>query len=611
MNNKISKLEDGTTERARRWIHRAPTILTAKIPLCGLMLALFALCPSQASAQADWALKFPATSPTARQGTAMACHRLWLTDEVVLFAGYDGLPEADTWGWDGTTWKQKAPPKSPPARYMHAMAYDAAHGVTVLFGGYNGNVLGDTWVWNGSTWTQKFPASTPSPRYGHAMVYDSVHGAIVLFGGYDGSKHVSDTWTWTGTTWNHKVSWTSPSARTYHAMAFDARHGEVVLFGGMDQNQSPLHDTWVFNGTSWALKSVSKGPLSRFFASMTYDSINQQTLLFGGSLGGKAYVADTWKWDGTTWSQLIPAHGPTSRIMTGSAAFPLRGTIVLFGGSDGGYLGDTWNWEIPPVVKTQPASQSLIIGQTATLKVVVGGTWPLSYQWYAGMSADTSNPIGGATGSSYTTPPLVASAAYWVRISNSRGAASSDTAVVTVAPSCVAASIPGQPESKTISAGQNAALSVTGAGTSPLSYQWYQGSSPDTSNPIAGATTSSYVTPPLMATTNYWVLVGNSCGQSFSDTAIVTVDGGGGAPFVSSVKSKTAKPGSRAIIKGGGFSKTAKNDVAYFGQLEAKVTKATSTSLKVKIPKQAAKGTTDVSVVVNGVASNSVQFVVK
>jgi Immunoglobulin I-set domain len=52
-----------------------------------------------------------------------------------------------------------------------------------------------------------------------------------------------------------------------------------------------------------------------------------------------------------------------------------------------------------PSITTQPANQTVVVGQTATFTVVATGTAPLSYQWQNG----TTN-ITGATSASYTTP---------------------------------------------------------------------------------------------------------------------------------------------------------------------------------------------------------------
>jgi uncharacterized repeat protein (TIGR01451 family) len=177
---------------------------------------------------------------------------------------------------------------------------------------------------------------------------------------------------------------------------------------------------------------------------------------------------------------------------------------------------------VPPSITSQPQSQSVVSGQTATLSVTATGTTPLSYQWYRGNKGDTANPIYGATSSTYATPALTTSTSFWVRVSNPCASVDSNTATITAVP-CVAPSITAQPQSLTIQSGQTATLSVTAAGITPLSYQWYRGNKGDTSNPISGATSSTYTTPALTATTTYWVRVSNDCGSIDSATATVTV----------------------------------------------------------------------------------------
>ena len=77
------------------------------------------------------------------------------------------------------------------------------------------------------------------------------------------------------------------------------------------------------------------------------------------------------------------------------------------------------------------------------------------------------------------------------------------------------------PQSQTITVGQTTTLTVTASGTAPLSYQWYQGTSGDTNTPV-GTNSASYTTPPLSATTSYWVRVSNDMGTAHSNTAMVT-----------------------------------------------------------------------------------------
>ena len=80
-----------------------------------------------------------------------------------------------------------------------------------------------------------------------------------------------------------------------------------------------------------------------------------------------------------------------------------------------------------------------------------------------------------------------------------------------------------QPQSQAIQSGQTAALNVSAAGTGPITYQWYMGTSGNTSNPISGAISSLYTTNSLTANTNYWVRVSNTYGNADSTTTVINV----------------------------------------------------------------------------------------
>ncbi|HEX6097447.1 MAG TPA: hypothetical protein VF432_14050 [Thermoanaerobaculia bacterium] len=90
-------------------------------------------------------------------------------------------------------------------------------------------------------------------------------------------------------------------------------------------------------------------------------------------------------------------------------------------------------------------------------------------------------------------------------------------------PVCVPPAITGQPTSRTINSGASTTLTVSATGTAPLSYQWYRGTTGNTGNPIAGATTSSLTVSPT-TTSSYWVRVTNACGGVNSNTATVAVN---------------------------------------------------------------------------------------
>ncbi len=86
----------------------------------------------------------------------------------------------------------------------------------------------------------------------------------------------------------------------------------------------------------------------------------------------------------------------------------------------------------PPSITTQPASQTIATGDPVVLSVTAVGTAPLGYQWYRGASGDTANRLPGGTGASFTTGSLTETTRFWVRVSNSCGAADSSTATVAV-----------------------------------------------------------------------------------------------------------------------------------------------------------------------------------
>ncbi len=122
------------------------------------------------------------------------------------------------------------------------------------------------------------------------------------------------------------------------------------------------------------------------------------------------------------------------------------GTAIMFHQSDGslGYTLQTWDQNAsqavypgggptctPASITSQPTSRTITSGAGTTLTVIVGGTAPITYQWYLGTSGNISQPISGATLSSLSVGPTTTTN-YWVRVSNACGSADSVTATVTV-----------------------------------------------------------------------------------------------------------------------------------------------------------------------------------
>ncbi len=88
----------------------------------------------------------------------------------------------------------------------------------------------------------------------------------------------------------------------------------------------------------------------------------------------------------------------------------------------------------PAAIVTQPVSIAIPAGTTTTLTVGASGTGPLAYQWFQGLSGDTSTPLPGTNSDSFTTPVLTTTTNYWVKVTNDANlaGAASNTANVTV-----------------------------------------------------------------------------------------------------------------------------------------------------------------------------------
>ena len=177
----------------------------------------------------------------------------------------------------------------------------------------------------------------------------------------------------------------------------------------------------------------------------------------------------------------------------------------------------------PPIITTQPQSETVPLGNPATFNLGAVGENPLSYQWYLNASA-----ISGATNSSYSIAITTTNDAgsYQVIVTNISGSATSSVATLTL---ITAPIITAQPASLTVSTGSTAGFSVTAIGAPPLSYQWrFNGTD------ILDATNVIYAMNAV--TTNdvgsYVVVVTNAYGSITSAPAILTVNSGTAANIV-------------------------------------------------------------------------------
>ena len=316
-------------------------------------------------ATATWEQKQQATpTPSARVGHAMAYDPV--RKRVVLFGGSDASGRRnDTWEWDGKTWTQKFPSGGslPAARDFHATSYfdDGQQSGVLLFGGSisDSTAAADTWLFDGTSWKELKPLpQSPPARDGHAMAYVASLKQTLLFGGFTtGGVEDNDTWLFDGKTWVPKGD--GPlSARADHAMVYAPKSGSVLLFGGADYPAFAFDDTWRWSATSqvWGQPGVTGlSPAKRSQHVMAFDTRLDLAVLFGGAAPdpsgfGTIYLEDTREWDGTTWHNCPPqanvaaCSGCSGRANAAAAYDEERDRVVLFGGETDAtfFEGDTW-----------------------------------------------------------------------------------------------------------------------------------------------------------------------------------------------------------------------------------------------------------------------------
>lgn len=221
--------------------------------------------PATASGDETWESDGRIWSQMDRGGLPGRDHHTMVYDptrrRTVLFGGgtfVRGKPyqlRDETWEWDGVDWRRVAT-GGPEARRLPGMAYDHERRQVVLFGGIGARpapdtdppFFGDTWVWNGETW-RKVADGGPPARYGHAMTFDARTGVTLMYGGNAvGDGPLADMWQWDGRSWSEiKSSGAAPGARFGAAMVDDAARRRIVLFGGRRDQTS----TWEWDGRRW------------------------------------------------------------------------------------------------------------------------------------------------------------------------------------------------------------------------------------------------------------------------------------------------------------------------------------------------------------------------
>lgn len=185
-----------------------------------------------------------------------------------------------------------------------------------------------------------------------------------------------------------------------------------------------------------------------------------------------------------------------------------------------------------PVFTTQPQSQTVTVGATVSFAAAASGS--PTYQWRKDGAA-----VDGATSATLTLTNVQTSAAgtYTVVATNSGGAATSESATLTVNPPAASAPvIVSHPLGFTAASGSTAALTVVATGTSNT-YEWRRDGSP-----ISGANAATLIIPAIIGSGagTYTVVVSNGGGSVTSNPAVVQVGAGEGRLLNLSVRANLA-----------------------------------------------------------------------
>jgi hypothetical protein len=158
-----------------------------------------------------------------------------------------------------------------------------------------------------------------------------------------------------------------------------------------------------------------------------------QTATFGVSATGTAPMSYQWRKNGTNVTGATSSSYSTPATTTTDSGSTFSVVISNSAGSvssNNATLTVNQGAPVAPSITTQPISQTVTAGQTATFSVLARGTAPLSYQW-----RKTGTNISGANASSYTTPVSTTSdsgSIFSVVVSNSAGSVTSNSASLTV-----------------------------------------------------------------------------------------------------------------------------------------------------------------------------------
>ncbi|MGA3282934.1 MAG: immunoglobulin domain-containing protein [Verrucomicrobiota bacterium] len=287
--------------------------------------------------------------------------------------------------------------------------------------------------------------------------------------------------------------------------------GTVVAWGDNNYGQTNVpvglsNVVAIAAGVSYSLALLSNGTVVAW-GDNTYGQTNVPAGLSDVvAVGAGAYHCLAVKSDGSVIAWGLNDSGQTN-VPTG-----LNEVVAVAGGSGHSLALEEGG---PLIIASQPVGQSVDAVSSVSLRAVVLGAQPVSYQW----SFNGTNIIGATNASlNFVNVQPTNAGNYSLMASNSYGAITSSNAILTVVTHPPAITV--QLTNVTVVVGTNIAMNVAAIGTPPLSYQWqFNGTN------IFGATNNSLIIINAQLTNqgSYDVIVTNLYGNAISSNAILTV----------------------------------------------------------------------------------------
>ena len=268
--------------------------------------------------------------------------------------------------------------------------------------------------------------------------------------------------------------------------------------------------------SSNAVLTVAGLPPTLTLQPASQTAILGNTANFGVTATGSAPLYYQWKFQGTNLNRATNL----SLFLTNVQFYQAGSYTVLVTNAFGSELSSNAVLTVlglPPLILTQPANQTVVLGKNVTFSVTVSGTPPLSYNWIF----DGTNYLPGGTNATLTlTNTQIAQAgSYGVVITNAFGKAQSANVLLSYfAPPTIASG----PVGLNVKAGTTATFRVLATGATNLYYQWYWNSA---NSAIPYATNAAFTLANVQFTNAgfYFVLVTNVAGAALSSNALLTV----------------------------------------------------------------------------------------